>query len=61
MLANAGQEANTAVPKALSQNEHRNLWTLKLVKISFKLVIQLYAIGLTALKPTFTQLDEQLA
>ena len=60
MLTNAGQEANTAVTKAPSQNGHRSSWTLKSVKISLKLVIQLYAIGVRALKPTFTLFDEQL-
>ena len=52
MRANADQEANTEVPKAPPQYEHRNLWTLKLVKIFLKLVIQLYAIRLRDLKPT---------
>ena len=40
MRANADHEANTDVPKAPSQYKHSNLWTLKLVKISLKLITQ---------------------
>jgi len=60
MWANAGQS-----PKPLHSIEHRNFWTLKLVKISLKFFIQLHAVSLRTLKPGhlryLRKADEQLA